>query len=114
MADNLCTWCVAVVGQMNSHIRIQYPDPEHGGPNLNESWGPGGRQHDAQYGRTHRKVELIQEALENDWRVELNGGYLIEPPVATWHGDPVCGMHLAEQVQMERDGRWVRMAQWRR
>lgn len=112
---DICTWCVADIGHPQTRLDIKWPAPELDGPEKDTVYGgPGSRNYDQQNGRTPRKLELIREAWANDWPVYMNGGYLLEPPVATWHGDPACAMHLAEQVELERSGRWVRMAQWRR
>lgn len=110
----VCTWCVAGLGHPASQLRIDYPGPDYGGPDPHETWAPGGRNYDAQFGRSPRKLELIEEALEHGWRVWLNGNFIIEPPVATWRGDPVCAAHLAEEIERDRNPQTVRMAQWRR
>ena len=109
----VCTWCVAELGDPQACLKIDYPDPEYGGPERDD-WVPGGRLYDAQVGRTPRKLELIEEALEHGWRAWLNGGFVIERPVATWHGDPACAAHLLEQIDRDRPPQTVRMAQWRR
>lgn len=105
----LCTWCVADLGHPGSCLQIEFPAEMRDQP-----YQPGHPEYDLQYARSPRKIELIGKALEDGRRVTLNCGFVIEPPVATWHGDPACAAHLAEQVQLERDGRYVRMAQWRR
>lgn len=68
-------------------------------------------QQRATSGTLAQKAEILANATDPAWLVQVNG-YRITGPITTWHGDPICEAHLYGVAEKERQPQTVRMAQW--
>lgn len=58
--------------------------------------------------------DWAESHLADEWTVSLDNASGALHKVTTWHGDPVCRVHLYELRRQELDPQTVRMAQWGR
>jgi hypothetical protein len=105
--DAVCTWCLLALCSPSSQLMMR-PRGEFG--DTEAEWWDRAEQ-DAFSGTLARKAEIISQAVGMGWDVEING-QRVTAPVTTWHGDPICQVHLYSVAEQERQPQTVRMAQW--
>lgn len=96
---DLCSWCVGQMCRGGTRLEIDAPG---------SAWPPETRERNVRIlwnGSVLAKLALVREAIGNSWPIMLEDASGSFIPVATWHGDPACQLHLPVLIQQYEPAR---------